>query len=136
MQAAAWLPIANRELRAESRKSYTYFLRMAGAAIGLLTVFSVALHASHAPAFTGALVFSRLNAHLFVAIWILVPLLTADSISRERREGTLGLLFLTPLRASGIVFGKVFAQGIRAFTLFAAILPVAILPHLLGGVGW
>jgi len=35
-----------------------------------------------------------------------VPMLAADCVSRERREGTLGLLFLTPLDARGIMLAK------------------------------
>ena len=47
----------------------------------------------------GGRLFGYFNTLLFFTIWILVPLVTADCISSERREGTLGLLFLTPLRA-------------------------------------
>ena len=59
----------------------------------------------------GGALFGSLHSALFLAIWVLVPLLTADCISRERREGTLGLLFLTRLRAGGIVVAKGLVQG-------------------------
>ena len=52
-----------------------------------------------------------------MAIWVLVPLLVADCLSRERREGTLGLLFLTPLTANDIVIAKGLSHGLRAVTL-------------------
>src|SRR5437667_6295695 len=84
----------------------------------------------------GGELFVYLHATLFCAIWILVPLLTADCISRERREGTLGLLFLTRLRATDIVTAKSMAQGLRALTLWLAVAPVLTIPFLLGGVGW
>ena len=60
--------------------------------------------------------------------------MSADCISRETREGTLGLLFLTPLTAMGIVIGKGLVQVFRAFTLWLAVLPVLIIPCLSGGV--
>src|SRR5436190_22083533 len=89
-----------------------------------------------APSELGGRLFSALNATLFLSIWIFVPLLTADTISREKREGTIGLLFLTPLTPIGIVFGKSLIHALRAITLFLAVLPALALPFLLGGLTW
>ena len=82
----------------------------------------------------GSLLFGNANAALFVSLWVLVPLLTADSINREKREGTLGLLFLTPLTPMGVVTGKCFVHGLRGLTLFLTMLPILALPVLLGGI--
>src|SRR5438309_5797837 len=112
------LPVMMRELRAEARRPLNYGLRVAGAsAITLVFGWSL-LDQRESPQMLGARLFGNLNAMLFAAIWILVPLLTADCISREKREGTLGLLFLTPLTAHGIVVGKTLVHGLRAFGLF------------------
>jgi len=73
---------------------------------------------------------------LLWAIWILVPLSTADCVSREMREGTLGLLLLTHLTARDIVFAKGLAHGLRAVTLWLAALPVVVIPFLMGGLPW
>src|SRR6266853_2926340 len=54
----------------------------------------------------------------------------------ERREGTLGLLFLTRLRATDIVTAKCLTHGLRALTLWLAALLVLTIPFLLGGVSW
>jgi len=62
--------------------------------------------------------------------------MTADCISRERREGTLPLLFLTPLKAKDIVMAKGFAHGLRALTLCIAVIPIFTLCFLIGGVEW
>lgn len=78
--------------------------------------------------------FGLLNTALVIAIWLLVPLMTADCISRERREGTLGLLFLTPLKSWEVVIAKGATHILRAFTLVAAAIPVVMLPVLMGGV--
>jgi ABC-type transport system involved in multi-copper enzyme maturation permease subunit len=130
-----FLPIIGRELRASARHPFTYHLRTLGVAALLLASLLFGLDHGFGSNRGGAL-FGSLHCALFGAIWVLVPLLTADCISRERREGTLGLLFLTRLRASGIVVAKGLAQGLRALTLWVAVLPVLTIPFLLGGVSW
>ena len=129
------LPVVVRELRSASRHAFTYYLRVVGAAAALLcSMFFGATWGFNAN--LGGALFARLHLVLFVAIWLLVPLLTADCISRERREGTLGLMFLTRLRATDIVIAKGLAHGLRGFTLWLAVMPMVAIPMLLGGVGW
>lgn len=82
----------------------------------------------------GAQMFLIQHRILLVTIWVLVPLLTVDCLSRERREGTIGLLFLTPLKAWQIVLAKCFVHGWRACGLWLAVLPVMTIPLLMGGV--
>src|SRR5688572_8884075 len=108
------LPIIIRELRAQSRQPMTYWLRVVG--IGAILGVVALVDSRGAPSALGSRYFSALNAALFLSIWIFVPLLTADTISREKREGTLGLLFLTPLKPIGIVFGKSLVHTLRAIT--------------------
>ncbi|HEY5909563.1 MAG TPA: ABC transporter permease subunit [Verrucomicrobiae bacterium] len=129
------LPVIARELRASARQSFTYALRVLGV-LALLVVLGVfGLSGSIGPEIGGRL-FSALHCALFVAVWVLVPVLTSDCISRERREGTLPLLFLTNLNPRDIVYAKGLAQGLRAFTLWLAVLPVLTIPLVAGGVGW
>lgn len=130
------LPIIERELRAAARNEFTYWLRVLGAAAALAFVLVVMLGEQQSSPQLGAKLFGALNTVVFFTIWALVPLLTADSLSRERREGTLGLLFLTPVTALGVVVGKTLIHALRALTLLLAILPVLALPILVGGVGW
>lgn len=142
------LPVIVRELRAQSRQPSTYWLRV-GAAAALGGAWWLALRwldemaamvgygpGAPGPQLYGAFLFGRLNLGIFLTLWLLVPLLTADAISRERREGTLGLLFLTPLRPSGVVLGKVAVHILRALTLYLTLLPWLMVPAMLGGVGW
>ena len=128
------LPVIVRELRAQSRQPMTYWLRVIGLGAMIGAVALVDLRG--APSELGGRLFGALNATLFLSIWIFVPLLTADTISREKREGTIGLLFLTPLTPIGIVFGKSLIHALRAITLFLAVLPALALPFLLGGLTW
>src|SRR5215472_6711939 len=129
------LPVIMRELRAAARHGFTFYLRTLGAAALLLACFFFGLNNEFTPTLGGRL-FGYLHCTLFVAIWILVPLLTADCISVERREGTLGLLFLTGLKGSDVVVAKSIAQALRAITIWLAVVPVLALPFLLGGVSW
>ena len=135
------LPVITRELREQARQPFTYSLRVLGvlAMLGGTVYFVLELSLVRfrgALPNLGGLLFSFLQLALSAAIWILVPLGAADCISRERREGTLGLLFLTPLRALDIVVAKGLAHGLRAGTLWLAVLPVMMIPFLLGGVSW
>lgn len=61
-------------------------------------------------------------------------LMTADCLSRERREGTLGLLFLTPLSAGDVALGKCASQLLRLGAIWLSMLPLLAVPVLLGGV--
>jgi len=129
------LPVIARELRASARQPFTYYLRVVGVTTLLLASLLFGLHYGFEPAL-GRRLFGALHGTLFGAIWLLVPMLTADCISRERREGTLGLLFLTPLTGTDIVVAKGLVHGLRALTLSLAVVPVLTVPFLMGGVSW
>ncbi len=129
------LPVIGRELRASARHPFTYYLRTLGAGALLLAAVFFGLENGFESSI-GSKLFGYLHFTLFYAIWILVPLLAADCISRERREGTLGLLFMTGLRGPDIVVAKSIAHGLRALTLWVAVAPVLAIPFLLGGVSW
>src|ERR1041385_6547246 len=101
------LPVIVRELRMQSRQPLTVWLRLVGAAsvvaaiaVSLWTMARMEGMAAAAGGFAGpnqvrdfgTTVFGKMNLFIFVAIWIFVPLATADAVSRERREGTLPLL--------------------------------------------
>src|SRR6267378_4354009 len=82
----------------------------------------------------GTTLFSKMNLFIFAAIWLFVPLASADALSRERREGTLPLLYLTELRSFGIVVGKAFVHLLRSISLFLTMAPWLMLPLVFGGV--
>ena len=128
------LPVIERELRAEARHAFTYWLRALGASVALIIFAVMMIDARDNAPGLGAKLFGNLSTALFISTWLLVPLLTADCLSRERREGTLGILFLTPLTAHAIVIGKGLLHSLRALTMVLAALPVLAIPFLLGGV--
>lgn len=129
------LPTIERELRAQSRLPFNHVLRALGAG-ALLLVALVFLADDGLRTGAGGKLLGLMNGSLFLLIWLMVPIISADCLSSERRLGTLGLLFLTPLKSRDIVVAKVLVNGIRAFVLWLAAVPVLALPFLAGGVGW
>jgi ABC-type transport system involved in cytochrome c biogenesis permease component len=126
--------IVSRELRVQARQPSSAMLRSLGAA-AVLVAFAVGWKLPVMQFQSdGRGLFTLMNHVMIVLIWLVAPVLTADCISRERREGTLGLLFLTPLRAIDVVVGKAFAHAWRAFTVVLASIPVLALPIMLGGL--
>jgi ABC-type transport system involved in cytochrome c biogenesis permease component len=127
------LPVITREMRTEARHGATYLSRviMAGVVVTALVWYASGQALEEG---LGTRMFFLLNSVLFFAIWLIVPLLTADSLAREKREGTLGLLFMTHLNANEIVIGKSLVHSLRALNLLLAVIPLQIVPVLLGGV--
>ena len=126
-------PVILRELRAGSRRWTTYWLRLLAAAAVVIGILFVHVGSSTR---AGSEVFARMHQIVLVAIWVIVPLMSCDCLSQEKREGTLGLLFLTNLSAREIVFAKAAAHGLRAFSLWLATVPIIGIPLLLGGLVW
>ena len=131
------LPIVERELRIAARGKATYRWRvMSGATgIGVLAVMAWILAAEGSPQsvhgqwmFYACLTVSALFA--FMASFSV----TADSVSREKREGTLGLLFLTDLRGRDIIFGKLAANSLNTVYGLLGMIPLLAIPILMGGV--
>lgn len=130
------LPIVVRELLAASRAGSTYWGRLVAAAVAIgvggwsLVAWSQLLSSNQA----GRAVFQALSFCAFAYCLLLGVWNTADCLSREKRDGTLGLLFLTDLRAYDIVLGKLAATSLSSLYGLIAIVPVMALPLLLGGV--
>jgi ABC-type transport system involved in multi-copper enzyme maturation permease subunit len=82
----------------------------------------------------GRYLFRALFGLAFVYCLFIGARLTADCLSEEKREGTLGLLFLTDLKGHDVVFGKLAATSVTSLYALLAILPVISLPVQLGGV--
>jgi len=128
-------PVAERELRVASRRSGTYWARFTGAALGIGAVAFVLLSSSNLrPVDQSQILFVTLSILAFVYCLLSGVLTTSDCVSEERRDGTLGLLFLTHLRGYDVVVGKMAASSARAVCAVVALMPVIALPILMGGV--
>jgi ABC-type transport system involved in multi-copper enzyme maturation permease subunit len=129
-----FLPIVSRELRLASRRRSTYWLRSIAALIVMIIgtwLFLIMQGAQ--PRELAMALFCVLTGGAVLFALVSGPRSTADSISEEKREGTLGLLFLTDLKGYDVVLGKMAVGSINAFYSIVAILPMLAIPLLLGG---
>ncbi len=128
------LPIVERELRVASRRWAIYWVRSASGLVAIVLGVFVYLANQPAPAYA-------LGHDLFAALVVLCLLYclfygvrsTADCLSGEKREGTLGLLFLTDLKGYDVVLGKMAGSSLAGFYGLLATFPVLAVPLLLGG---
>ena len=133
-----FLPIVERELRASARRAFTYWSRPSTALVALLIFGAYQIIFEFLPAgigiSAGQLEFASLKWLTFVFACATGVFFTADSLSEEKREGTLGLLFLTDLHGHDVVLGKLVSHSLRAFYGVLAVLPALGLTLLVGGV--
>lgn len=131
-----FLPMVQRELRVLARKPSTYRWRwiVGGVAFGIALLLIMIMGLVGSPKGWGEALFVTLTIYA-ATVCLLVGLFgTADILSEERREGTLGLLFLTDLKGYDVVLGKFSAVALNALYWLLAIIPVLSLPLLIGGV--
>jgi len=131
-----FLPIVERELRIATRRRSTYWLRVCAAGVALLIgggmlVLSLVPFAGSVAgsAMFGTLTWMSLAAALSAGLFF-----TSDCLSEEKREGTLGFLFLTDLRGYDVVLGKLVVTSLRSVSPLLAIFPVLATTLLIGGV--
>src|SRR3954471_6987672 len=129
------LPIVDRELRVASRRATTYWTRtlVAGAAVlvgAWFFGFGIQLMAAQ----WAQSIFKGLSVVGLVYSLVAGRRFTADCVSSVKREGTLGLLFLTDLKGYDIVFGKLAATSLSGFFGLLALVPVLGVPMMMGGV--
>jgi ABC-type transport system involved in cytochrome c biogenesis permease component len=131
-----FLPIVTRELRVTARKRSTYWIRFAAAALALAVcgwslLFFTRMGMGNA---SGKMLFGGATALAWLYAVIGGIFKTADALSEEKREGTLGLLFLTDLKGYDIVLGKIVAASVNWFFGLIAIFPILGVSLLMGGV--
>src|SRR5580658_4883649 len=129
-----FLPVVERELRVASRRRGTYWGRFAAAVIGSALAAYVLLAAQDTNEKVGATLFAVVSTVVFLYACVAGTLVTCDCLSEEKREGTLGLLFLTDLKGHDVVLGKLAATSVNAFYGMLAVLPMLSIPFILGGV--
>jgi ABC-type transport system involved in multi-copper enzyme maturation permease subunit len=128
------VPVIDRELRMRARQGVTYWTRCAVAAMATMVgVQELVLSSALNPTSIGVATFRAVSWVGFLVACI-SALVTADCISRERRDGTLGLLLLTELKSFDVVLGKLCAAGLAASYALVGFLPALGLVVLAGGV--
>lgn len=130
-----FLSVADRELRAAARRSATYYVRWItgvaffGLLIWLMWVFDALTNQRMVPE-----VLQVFSVLIFIYCLVIGTARTADCLSSEKREGTLGLLYLTNLNSVEIVAGKLCSHALATVYGLVAIFPIMALPLLMGGV--
>lgn len=123
-------------LRTAARRPRTWWLRLG---VALATTILFVWTGLIGPRWFPALGRYQGLLHLVSAWTFLLCLMTgvhatADSLSREKREDTLGLLFLTGLKAPEIVFGKFLFGAFDAIYGLLAAFPILAVVLLWGGL--
>jgi hypothetical protein len=130
-----FLPIVARELRVASRRPGTYWVRC-GAAL-VLTVIGAwffLFQPGQSPQTIARGLFWGLTGSVVLYCLLRGVWSTADCLSVEKRDGTLGLLFLTDLKGYDVVLGKLAATSLNGLYAVLATVPIMALPLLMGGV--
>jgi len=129
------LPIVERELGIASRKIGSWLSRWIIAIAAVLFGGGWLLIASQVGGMMKGDIFFAILAWACFAYCLLAGLWsTSDTLTREKTDGTLGLLFLTDLRGYDVVLGKMISASLKSFYGVLAVLPVLALPLLMGGV--
>ena len=129
------LPILERELRMRARSRGNYWARFIVAAAGVFVCAPplVWFMPFTTPGQIGHGVFESVIGAAFL-LCCAACLVTCDTISSERREGTLGLLLLTRVRHLDVLLAKFASSGLTSLLSLLALLPILVLPLLTGGV--
>ena len=136
-----FLPIVDRELRVAARKRSTFWLRVVAAFVTILISGAflgigglLEMQGGMFPLSLGAMLFGILTWMSFACACFAGVFFSSDTLSEEKREGTLGLLFLTDLRGYDVVLGKLMAMSLRTFYGLLAVFPIVGITLVMGGV--
>ncbi len=134
-----FLPIIERELRTAAKRPMTYYFRCITAGIAIIVTLGLLFGT-----FIGAMPTASLGRTVLVWLGVIGylyaalegALITCDCLTEEKREGTIGLLFLTHLHGYDIVLSKMVARSWHAFGAILAAVPAPALTFLIGGVNF
>jgi ABC-type transport system involved in cytochrome c biogenesis permease component len=131
-----FLPVVERELRVAARRRGTYWTRSLAGFVAIVVCawmwWSMAKNVQSAE--LSKMLFGTISSFALAYCVLAGVRVTADCLSDEKREGTLGLLFLTDLKGYDVVLGKLVATSVNSFYRLLAIFPVLAIPLLLGGL--
>ena len=130
-------PVLGRELQISARKPLTHRLRV----VVVFVCLAFCARTFFAYSRMGNMGAGQ-GINLFLTLTVIAVLFSSfagvfvcsDSLSREKRDGTLELLFLTHLRPIDVVFGKLFAHGLNLFYGLLAFVPILAMTLQMGGV--
>ena len=124
--------IVSREILVFSRNPKIYALRLA--LVGSIAV--VWFLSSEISSLSGPMSLRLLTYTALTFFGLTAVLLSADTVSSERRNRTLGLLLLTPLKPAELLLGKLFSNSSHFLFCLIAVAPIFALTLLRGGLEW
>jgi ABC-type transport system involved in multi-copper enzyme maturation permease subunit len=135
------MPLLGKELWELAAQRKTYVLRVVYAvALYMLLVlmeprlWQLASYQALETLGMGRSLFKVLVGLQFVGLYLAMPVLMADVIAGEKERGSLGLLFLTPLRPWELLLQKFFGRLLPVFSLLLLSLPPMGVIYALGGL--
>ncbi len=132
-----FLPVVERELRVGARKASTYWTRVSYSLLAMVLSAVFYLYMQQvpfiSPARVGTGLFHTLGWLCYLFALLLGIRLTANSITDEKQEGTLGLLFLTDLKGYDVALGKLAACSLTSGYALLGVVPILAIAILLGG---
>ena len=136
-------PILSKELRLGSRSIRlplsVMFYDIVLAIVAVISIFV----ASYAGGINGGVDFSGFLYIYPIIGWtqmgimlLIVPILTAGSISGEREKQTLEIMLTTPKKPLSIVWGKLLAALSNYMIFIISSVPIMAIAFVLGGLNW
>jgi ABC-type transport system involved in multi-copper enzyme maturation permease subunit len=137
-------PLLAKELIEQAARSRTYIVRTiyALALLGLFVFFlwgtTGMVPAGAVDSFgslgAGRIIFERFLSIQIFAIYLMVPLLTAGAIAREKERGSLELLLITGLTPRQIIVEKMLSRSLPMIMFVMLALPPTALAYTYGGL--
>ncbi|MCI8967219.1 MAG: ABC transporter permease subunit [Lachnospiraceae bacterium] len=140
-----WNPIVKKDLQVTARSmrfSWGLFAYDAVLVLAFLLATAV-IQASCDNYYSNSNIYSKLIylfpvlavAQVFI-VALIVPIITASSISGEKERQTFDIMLTTCMSPFSIVLGKVVSAVIRILFFVAAGMPVMALSFVVGGLAW
>ena len=133
----SFLPVVERELRVISRRPSAYWQRIGMAFSSLVLVIAMLSIQVTASAAQLSMYIFGMHAYMMLFYCFFQGIAsTSDCFTSEKREGTLGLLFLTDLKGYDVVFGKLVSNSVQSLFNLLSVTPLMAIPLLMGGVSF
>ena len=140
-------PIVKKDLRVISRSmKYSWGLFAYEAVLALafcLTMLTVSSMSSYSGVSRNLDIYEGYIAFFPVVgiaqlciISLIVPIITASSISGERERGTLDVLLTTSITPLEIIIGKISSAVLRVMIFVIASVPLMAVSFIMGGLSW
>lgn len=138
-----WNPIVKKDLQVTARSMRISWGLFAYEAVLTMTFLLALTMIQHDSFYSSGNVYSRL-IYLFPVlsvaqvciVTLIVPVITASSISGEKERQTFDIMLTTCMSPFSIVLGKVMSAVIRILFFVAAGMPIMSLAFVVGGLSW